>query len=55
MLIDGEIGIGKIFVVYVLYVVGLCVGKKFVLVSCFVLEEDVLIKCFFGLMLFEDS
>lgn len=48
VLIEGEIGIGKIFVVYVLYVVGVCVFKKFVLLFCVVFDEDVLVCCLFG-------
>ncbi|MFY2826470.1 MULTISPECIES: sigma-54-dependent transcriptional regulator [Ruegeria] len=55
VLIDGETGTGKTLVAHALHAVGSRAGKKFVLVSCAALEEDVLSKRLFGPMMPEDT
>ncbi|MCF3594356.1 sigma-54 dependent transcriptional regulator [Rhodobacteraceae bacterium LMO-12] len=55
VLIDGETGTGKTLVAHALHAVGARAGKKFVLLSCSALEEDVLTKRLFGPMQPEGS
>jgi len=55
VLIDGETGTGKTLVAHALHAVGARAGKKFVLLSCSALEEDVLTKRLFGPMQPEDT
>lgn len=55
VLIDGETGTGKTLVAHALHAVGARAGRKFVLVSCSAMEEDMLAKRLFGPMLPEDS
>lgn len=47
-LIDGETGTGKTLVAHALHAVGAKAGRKFMLLSCAVHEEDMLAKRLFG-------
>lgn len=55
VLIDGETGTGKTLVAHALHAVGSRAGKKFVLISCAAMDQDMLIQRLFGPMLPEDN
>ncbi len=55
VLIEGETGTGKTMVAHALHAVGSRAGKKFTLITCSALEEEVLAKRLFGPMLPEDA
>ena len=55
VLIEGETGTGKTLVAHALHAVGARAGKKFVLISCAALEQDVLVKRLLGPMNPEDN
>jgi len=55
VLIDGETGTGKTLVAHALHAVGSRAGKKFLLMSCAAIEEDVLAKRLFGPILPDDT
>jgi len=55
VLIDGETGTGKTLVAHALHAAGTRAGKKFVLLSCGALEEQVVMRRLFGPVLPEEA